>query len=517
MQTEKEYSQQRQILRLHSESNGEYPLPDYNTDVKKLLTVKANVIPSGKFLSDGAIEFSGIVNYNIVYLDSDNNITHAEFNTDYDIAVKTDTEKYADSDIDTYVSASNVRLIGPRKFSAKCSLESNIYISESCVMSIDGDAMDGYEAQTLSADASIVCGYYAHGEEREFAEEMLTLEGSIADEVEVLLCDCTVDARSAVRAGDKVEIKGEMKLGVLYKNIDEVKYTERVFPYSECINIEYGDGSENISACVNMLSVRANVNPTDDGVSVVVSVITEPKVRLVNNCPLELIKDAFLMERGSDNTYGDFTYNELVGNTVEDGELSFKAQLPDASLSEGAQILFVSSDAAQCDAQITDGRIKVCGEAKFSAIVCERNGDDELTYYPIKISSQIEKYVNFNCQISGNCSIKCSVSLTNVKMENDNGGVLCSCDMSIDIEATERKVVRCLLGSYLTDEEFAPDDSVITVYYPESGESLFSVAKRFRTSLMSIASDNSLSESVFSSPGASLTAMGTRKLLIKQR
>ena len=44
MQTEKEYLTGREILGLRCESTGEYSLPDYNGDVKKVLMVKIPVI-----------------------------------------------------------------------------------------------------------------------------------------------------------------------------------------------------------------------------------------------------------------------------------------------------------------------------------------------------------------------------------------------------------------------------------------------------------------------------------------
>ena len=78
-----------------------------------------------------------------------------------------------------------------------------------------------------------------------------------------------------------------------------------------------------------------------------------------------------------------------------------------------------------------------------------------------------------------------------------------------------RKRQRCLGLSSVTDDEYSHDDSVVTVYYPDSSESIFSIAKHFHTSVRRIAEDNALSESVFASPHAPLSATGTKKLIIK--
>ena len=61
MQTEKEYTVGREIHALRCESSGEYSLPDYNGDVKKVLFVRPKLFPSGKVVADGVLELSGIV------------------------------------------------------------------------------------------------------------------------------------------------------------------------------------------------------------------------------------------------------------------------------------------------------------------------------------------------------------------------------------------------------------------------------------------------------------------------
>ena len=53
MQTEKEYIAGREMPGIRSESVGEYSLPDYNGDVKKVLFVRPKLFPSGKFVADG--------------------------------------------------------------------------------------------------------------------------------------------------------------------------------------------------------------------------------------------------------------------------------------------------------------------------------------------------------------------------------------------------------------------------------------------------------------------------------
>ena len=155
MQTEKEYLIGREISSLRCESVGEYSLPDYNGDVKKILMVKTKVFPTGKFVGDELLEFSGSVGYEVVYLDAENTVTHAEFSTDYDAAVKINAESYVDSDVRTSVSGCNIRLVGPRKMSVKCMLDNDVQISEKKSYGIVGDAFMEYEPELLLRCANV--------------------------------------------------------------------------------------------------------------------------------------------------------------------------------------------------------------------------------------------------------------------------------------------------------------------------------------------------------------------------
>jgi hypothetical protein len=189
MQTEKEYVSERSIIGLHSESVGEYPLPDYNGDVKRVLMISPQVSPVGKYMNESALEFSGNVFYDVVYLDSENNISRAQFSTDYELAIKQDAESYRDSSIVTDISSYNVRLVGPRKFSVKASLVSDVRVLESKTVEIMGDAAELEDVETLCAEANVLSSVLIAGDPIEIREDLLFAEGAIEDEVCILFLE----------------------------------------------------------------------------------------------------------------------------------------------------------------------------------------------------------------------------------------------------------------------------------------------------------------------------------------
>ncbi len=515
MQTEKEYLEERRILSLRSESNGEYSLPDYNTDVKKLLMVSAEVIPSGKFPSDDAVEYSGVISYNVIYIDSDNQVTHAEFTTDYDLSVRTDGDKYADSDICTEIVNVGMRLTGPRKFSVKTVLESDVFITESLSYLVNGDAFEDREPETLTKTVSVSSGVYMQADEREYAEEMLSVDGAIVDEIEPLLSRADVIIKSVIPSAEAVEIKGDMRIALIYKDENgEIKKCERVTPYLESVSTADSEGFSDCYASVDILSVKCTVNPTDEGVNAVVSVIAVPKVRACITNEVVLFKDAYLKECGVANEYNELKY--LSNASVSSYEIAadLSVSISEMQLDDCSDVVCLKADFCAGEAQLTDdGRVRLFGQMKINGILSGENPDGGKIYLPLRYSEEIEKYVNNNCQICGNPSIECRVGVDEVKTEIANGYMNVSCNMNAAIRISEVNRERVLVSSYTTDEVFERDDSVVTVYYPDKNESLFSVAEKFHTSVERIAQDNLLTEAVFSSSSAPLS--GIKKLVIR--
>lgn len=515
METDKEFLRDRTVSSLYSESVGEYSLPDYNTDVKKLLLIKSRAIPSGKFIEEGAVEFSGIVYYDIVYLDSENNITGCSFSTDYDISVKCSAEEVEGADIDTRVSNYSIRLLGPRRFSAKAGLQSDVHIAEGASVGIEGDTFSGREPETRSGEARVKYCTASEAAEREYAEELIHLDGVIADEVEVLLCSCENKISSVTACDGGAELKGELCASALVKIGDGMPVLyKRVIPVSEIIACDIAEGAAPVGH-MYLPSVKANVNPDEDGVSITVSVITESVIWAFGNETVPLVHDCYLTDFDTVNEYDDFDYTEHM--TVKCEAANFSSQLDKTEC--GAENIrnYICAFATPRIESVTakDELACISGEIRFNGIACEVNEDGELGYVGVKYDIPFTQNVNINCQIPDNSRLSCNARATDATIELDGGRVYPACNLYFEIVADVDRRKTCVTSSSVTDVAHETDNSVVTVYYPDRSESLFEVAKKFHTSVMAIASDNALSETVMSMSDSPSGLAGVKKLIIK--
>ena len=158
-------------IRKECESSCEYILPDYMGDIRKILMSRAKAIPTGKFLSGDSLEVGGIVEYEILYSDSDGRLTAISATSDYEMKFPVDSEGYSDSTEESTISNLGIRITGPRKIIMKAAVESVVRISEEPSLEIEGDAFASEcEPETAARMISCEMALVGRSGEREYAE-----------------------------------------------------------------------------------------------------------------------------------------------------------------------------------------------------------------------------------------------------------------------------------------------------------------------------------------------------------
>jgi hypothetical protein len=112
-----------------TEVNEEFSLPDYVPEVRKVLCVRAKVLPEGKFMSDSGsntnLEFDGIVTYNVIYTDDEGRLCSTPLQSNYEAqSVISASPSYVM--IDTYADSTVCRVLAPRKLTIKSKLKSKL-------------------------------------------------------------------------------------------------------------------------------------------------------------------------------------------------------------------------------------------------------------------------------------------------------------------------------------------------------------------------------------------------------
>ena len=500
----------------YTESRVDYTLPDYLGDLRKILFTNASLRPSGRFAGGDEVEFSGVVVYNVIYLDAENNLCSVEFSSDYDYSVKCSGENYKESTSDTRISNYAVRLMGPRKISASASLVGCVRISESNSIIISGNAFEsdsGVEVNTKNI--SIRRTGLSETTEREYAEQITRLDGAIAEEVSVIYTSAEPWVDSVETDGDSVCVKGRISMSAVIKNGEKPAVcTEKTITYEENLNFDDAGSYEKIIPEVLVTSLKPGINATEDGCEIVVSAIMEFYAVGEGNSNIEVVTDGYLKTAETENSYENLTFSHLAATSgvkgIHNAEID-KTELESQSISE---IVFLTATPKIERVEMQEDSVAIFGEIRYSGVASEVV-DDKTSYVSLKFTSPFETNVGVDCKNLSNLRPEAKVVARGVSASVEGEKIYAGCTLEsfaiVCSEGSER-----LLSSSVKIEGSLPvsTESSVIVYYPDSKDTLFSVAKKFRTSGLKLARDNDISETVFNNDNPDGCLLGVKRLLI---
>lgn len=499
------------------ESVREYVLPDYMGDVKKILSVNARVVPSGKFIDDRVADFSGSVVYQVLYSDSEGTLTSVDTSSDWDASLNLADSKYVDSGADFRVESVSLRLLGPRKMVLKSQLAIDASVTYEDSVSVMGDAFEsGEEPQLSKREINIERRTYLSPKSAEYSMEAETLSGSSADDIEIIATSGSVRIIDATPSADGVLVKGEFIITSIVRVDDEPPFAIRkIVPFEELVSAEEVPPTANLNTSVYISSVSSSVTDADDGAVLSVAVSGELVCSLLENTAQSVVCDAYLVDYETTEKYGEYKYTELLFFDSSECDISCEVGREE-SLSVGArEILKSSCEIKSLVGEFCDGGVKIRGEAHFCGVACEINEENMTEYYPIKAVHPFE--ISAVCESFSGDGITLDFTLapldTTATLTPES--IVFTVRVNRSIRVIKDSSVSVLTECNVKGEKEERCASSVVVYYPDSDDTLFSVAKRFRSTGTRIALDNELSEATLSSYNEKDSLLGIKRLIIK--
>jgi hypothetical protein len=414
------------------------------------------------------------------------------------------------------VSNYAIRLIGPRKFSARTSLVGSVRLSEEDTLSVSGDAFDGESSPEVNQKSiSIRKSSLSSVSEREYAEQLVRLDGAMADEVNVIYSRAEATVDSVEKDEDSVKLKGKLKISAVVRSGEGPAYNvERQIAFDEAVDFEGMTHDMRLMPQLTVSSLKTVVNADETGCEVVANAILEMCLLGECNESVDVTTDSYLKSCPTDNTYEDFTYNTLRDVISVKGMHNAEVDRSELETDGLYEVIFLTATPKIERVDASDDSVSVVGELRYSGIASEVvNGD--VSYVGLKFTSPFATNVNINCQNNDNLQIEAKVLTSSASATVDANKLYASCNIESVVTVCHEKSEKLLVSSVKREnEKYEKVGATITVYYPDEKDTLFSVAKKFRTSGLKIARDNDISDQVFAAENESGSLAGIKKLLI---
>lgn len=466
--------------------SGDFTLPDYQPEIKRLLRVTASVLPPSRYIGDGEAEFTGIVDYYVLYMGSDNGVYCAPLSADYKINLPFDTSELGESGYfggfsgNATVSADMIsgRVTAPRKLSIKCRLKTRAEIFAEMPLE-DGFHADEEGIQRLNCSATVTRRLWGAGEMLRVSDEMICESGE--SELRVISAEGKTLISEINALGGAVSCRGELYLKLLLcRDGGGTPYTAtRKIQFSQTIPVEGMTPGASASARGTVSEMGIVVE--DGRIGIDAGIIVEVEGCREEN--ISYVKDIYSTERDTENKYKRVTLlsggEEFSGNFT----LSDSLSLDDVNIARGSRAVDICGAVYPEEYAFDADKCMILGKARFSLLL-EKDGEYSVSDIELPFAYRAATSGEFDRAIADG-----EIISARARMDDDRIGI----DAEVGIRGSAAKGENTtMLAEVGFGEEIGRERGKIVICYPSDDDSLWSVAKRYGAPLESLASLNSL-------------------------
>ena len=496
-----------------TESSGDFSLPDYMPQIAKMLKVEARIIPSGKYIGSDRAEFSGSVVYSVLYTGEDGVPSYTNLSSDYEYSVPLGAAADCD-EVEIYdeptIESTTVRPSGPRKLSIRSRIKSLPHvIYKKPQQRAELYDEENIEYQKLRDVRNVM--HNGHFESGEFElEDVFKLEGS--PDAEPVGCEGSVCISEVTPTFDGVMCRGEIEYRVLYFDIEAGRRSlfssKRKLRFEK--EIAVGHMADNTFARAYGRIVSADISSAEDSSDISLSVIVNICGEYMFERKEVFVKDVYSCNCNCNVEYTEQEYKRAV--LCKNLNFSYHAQkkLSEEGTASG-EVCCCFGNATIESAQIKDGRAYISGEINADCIVCAPT-DDSASYSNVTVSIPFKSETEVMCSAE-RYEVRCMPEVSGIRARVEKDGITVDAElfMSLYIQGTDS--IRTVRSVSTNGDMKKGMSDCVTIYYPDKGESLWSVGKKYGISIESLSAINGVSSENFDSADS---LSGLYSMIIKQ-
>lgn len=468
-----------------SELSGDFTLPDYQPEIKRLLRVSASVLPASKYIGDRSMELAGNIDYYVLYTGSDNQVYCAPLTSEYKIEVPIDsTDGMSLSNLTGHAviipDTVSGRVTSPRKLSIKCRLRTRARVFGDMLVENDfGAGDDSLEVLYGNTDTSRTI--LSAGEMLRVSDEIIN--ASPQDELRVICADGKALIDEVTCSDGTVNCRGNLYLKLLMSKEDGSVpiSTTRKIPFSQSVASE-GVVAGN-SACAKATVCEMSVNVDEGRITLDVGMIIE--VCASKTEEIQYVKDVYSTSHRVACDYETLDIPRHESSFNGNFTLSDSMTLEDAGISPQSKVIDVTGYVYPDEYSFDGGRCTVGGRVRYD-ILLERDG--EYSNANIELPFKYETNISNSLQdAQKDAAVEGEIISSRARIDGERIGI----DSEISIHGNDWEMAETeILDRVNFGEAINRGAGEYTVCYPSMSDSLWSIAKRYGAPLSLVAKTN---------------------------
>ena len=487
----------------------DFTLPDYMPAVGRVLSCTATAAQPTLYIGSGGVECAGVLRYSLLYESADDGALFcADLPGEYDVMLTPDRDMRASTDgadisglCDAVIDGATARVTAPRRLTvrSKLRLRPALRVNNEFTPLVHGAELSSESIRKLSGSApSTVCAS-ATAIPLICRDTVSRVEVGLSpeDEIRVISAQGDVMITQLQNTESSADCRGEVSVSLLICREGEGERPRRIIrklPYSTTLTFDspLPAGAKQIG--IRGYAVCPSVSHSVDGDSISIEAGILISVEVAASAPITYIKDIYSKNADCETAHTELVIHSPVAAFNGHATVSAAHDLASLDLDSGMKLCYATSKILpDIEKEITpNGKLTLSGKMRIYAIA--DNGGE---FIPIEYDSDFRYSADIGeASALDDPVISAVMTIGDVKGRIDAENVVCDSEICAALLIEEKHKISALSEANITSASAEADTaSSILVCYPARGETLWDVAKKYRTDISSIAEKNDLSSS----------------------
>ncbi len=466
---------------------GDSIVPDVKPDVITAIDTCGNICIYKKEILDGRIRIDGCIDVYVVYLtESDDGVVRG-LNTTLDfthIMEIKDANPNMNLELSNYLKTIECKVLNGRKINIKANVEFCAIVSENREEDIIKEITDVEDIQKQNRMIEINA-LKGNGNTKVAAKETVAINEN-DNLAEILKVDCDIKNKEYKTSYNKILAKAEASLRIMYLTedniINNIQTNIPIMGFIDIPNIADDDMCDLNYSLKNILIKPNSVEEHSMGVELEVDI----DGNVYNTKEIEMIEDLY-----NPNYNVNFTTKNL--ETIANKSKCAQTVMLDENINlEGIaneKIYDMEVKPVITSASTINDKILFEGETSIN-ILFQSNTSTSIESKNITIPFNTEINIGKNnSQIKFNTNIE--VKSQDVNINNQTAEI----KIELEVMATMYKAVELKMIDTLNMEEYEDNTNYgMSIYFVKEGDTLWKIAKRFRTTIEEICQTNNIED-----------------------
>ena len=475
----------------------DFTLPDYCPDISKILKCKAVPRISSKSVSGNCVSVEGCATVTVIYCGDDNNISSYEYLYPFSKKFDVDGDTVGTIiDAKTKCEYINCRAVSGRKIDIHGAVSVNISVFKRNFSEVISDYDDcNIELLRESVPATVPIGI---ADKYLIIEEEIDLGAGQPDVRCVVRYDAEPTITDSKIIAGKTVVSGELNIKILYspENDDGVQTVRCKLPFSQMLEI---DGITEQCDCESKVSIaHLEIKPRVTQTGECRQLLLSGKLLITSECccnnDIDVVIDAYSKRYEADIYKKEVCFNKIVENFNQSFSCKKTFEFSEDAISS---VCDMWCDVKANSVKFLDNKMLVNGTTTVFIIAQDNN----------MVHNFYEKTVDFEYahafDTQNDCSYKCSPDIT---VRNLNYTIIDGGNVELRIELNIcAAIYRCSKLPLITDIKIddkktisRENQSAMTLYFAESGEKIWNIARKYFADAQEIKQINEINEDVLS-------------------